>query len=191
MSNNKTSSNFASHSVSVEFAAEMQEKIAAFEAKQAEQEATIAKSIETAVAAAIASKVKVKSEAATQDYSGFSEGSAALIKACGQRTRNDRARLTALVYDAKRISIPDICAKIKFVSDRHGNLTDAVFNRADVMRVLRRVQADLLQSAQMYNLYIDTRVVDKVEYLQLFDRTMRPVEDTTDAPVSEPESKVS
>jgi len=190
----KTSSNFATHAASVELNKEVADQIAAFAAKQAETEAALAKANEAI--AALSAKKETAKKAEAQDYTGFSKGAAALIKACGQRTRNDRARLTALVFDAKRISIPDICAKIKFVSDRHGNLTDQVFNRSDVMRVMRRVQADLLQSAQMYNLYIDAVVVDKVEHLQLFDRSMKAIEapaevSEPETPASEPESKAS
>ena len=48
---------------------------------------------------------------------------------------------------------------------------------------------NLLQSAQMYNLYIDTRVIDEVEYLQLFDRSLKLIE--PEAPVSEPETPAS
>lgn len=153
--------------------------------------------IDVAVAKAIA-ELKVaparKASGAEKggDYSAYSAGAAALIRACGQRPQNDRARLTALVFDNKRISVESLCKNIGYVTDRHGNKTEQVFNRADAMRVLARVQADMLKSAQSFNLYIALRTIENVEYMQLFDRSSQfliPKETVTENNATEKEGE--
>ena len=181
----------ANKSLALEYSAKLAEMQAAIEAATA----LATKATEEANAARAESAQAVSRKAARvtpakaeQDYTGFSKGASELIRACGQRARNDRARLTALVFDAKKIPVADLCKTIGFVSDRHGNRTNEVFNRSDAMRVLRRVQADLLQSAQMFNLYIDVvNGEDKVEYFQLFNRAKTAI--LPEAPTASEESE--
>jgi hypothetical protein len=142
---------------------------AAASSKMLEQ--LVAEGVEKALAEKKAARKAASGAEKGGDYSMYSAGAAALIRACGQRPQNDRAKLTALVFDNKRISVESLCKNIGHVTDRHGNKTEQVFNRADAMRVLARVQADMLKSAQSYNLYIALRVIDDKEYLQLFDRS--------------------
>ena len=141
-------------------------------------ETTLEAKIKAAVEAALASQKATRkaTSAGGADYSMYSEGAAALIRACGQRPQNDRARFTAFVYDRKRVTVKELCEHIGFVSDRHGNKTSQVFNRADCLRVLPRVNSDLFGNAGQYLLAIKLVVVDNVEYLQLFDRSEKAIE---------------